>query len=77
MNTFMLTEYWPPTEEAYPAEHDAVQQAEQQLALQPQQAVAEQQEFDNNRGVLTRLQETKWSANTNNLEDVPKPWTPD
>ena len=70
MNTFMLTEYWPPTEEAYPAEHDAEQPAEQQVALQPQQAVAEQQpqvydndeQSDNNRGILTRLQETQWSA---------------
>ena len=67
MNTFMLTEYWPPTEEAYPAEYDTEQPAEQHLALQPQQAMAEQQpqvydndeQLDNNRGILTRLQETQ------------------
>ena len=69
MHTFMHTHYWPPTETAYPAEHDAAQPAEHELALQPQQALAEQQprvyddeQLDINRGILTRLQETQWSA---------------
>ena len=70
MYDYMHNYYWPtPTEEAFPAEHDVLQPEGQ--ALVPQQAAAEQpqppvyddeEQLDNNRGILTRLQETQWSA---------------
>ena len=53
-------------------------EAEQQIALQPQQAVAEQQpqvydndeQLDNNGGMLTRRQETEWSAAQRTVERI-------
>ena len=42
MHTLMHAHYWPPTETAYPAEHEAAQPAEHEVVLQQALAAGQQ-----------------------------------